>query len=608
MSRFEVWAPRAERVDLILGDERRPMRPGRAAASPAAGFGGWWHVDVPEAGPGADYAFSVDDGEPRPDPRSRWQPEGVHGPSRVVGDERGRAGGGPGTEAGDARGDERGSGGGAWTGLDLPRSVLYELHVGTFTPEGTLDAAIGRLGHLTALGVDAVSLMPVNAFPGRHGWGYDGVDLYAVHEAYGGPAALHRFVDACHGRGLGVILDVVYNHLGPSGNYLAELGPYFTDRYQTPWGDAPNLDGWGSDEVRRFFLDNARMWLGEYGIDGLRLDAVHAIVDASAVHILEELAVETRALEAEVGRPLWLIAESDLNDPRIVRSPEAGGYGLNAQWSDDFHHALHAALTGETAGYYGDFGALGDIATALRHAYVYAGRYSHYRGRRHGRPADGLPGRRFLGYLQTHDQVGNRAVGERIGQLVGPELQKVAAALVLTSPFVPMLFQGEEWAASSPFQYFTDHPEPELGRAVREGRRAEFAAFGWDPEAVPDPQDPATFQRSKLRWDERETEPHASVEAWYRALIALRRRRPGLGTGPPGDVDARADEGARTLTVRRGDTLLACNVSDQPRTVSLDGAFGDAGAWVVALASRGEARATDGAVALPAASAALLVR
>ncbi len=580
MSLFEVWAPAAERVDLVLGDDRRPMLRGAGRRS---GFGGWWHLEVPDAGPGTDYAFSLDGGEPRPDPRSRWQPAGVHGPSRVVGH---------GFEWPDV----------AWQGLDLPRSVLYELHPGTFTPEGTLDSAIERLDHLVALGVDAVSLMPVNAFPGRHGWGYDGVDLFAVHEAYGGPAALKRFVAACHGLGLGVILDVVYNHLGPSGNYLAEFGPYFTDRYQTPWGDAPNLDGWGSDEVRRFFLDNARMWLRDYRIDGLRLDAVHAIVDTSAVHILEELAAETRALEAELGRPLWLIAESDLNDPRLVRERAVGGYGLDAQWSDDFHHALHAALTGETAGYYGDFGALADIVRALRHAYVYAGRYSAYRGKRHGRAAAGIPGSRFLGYIQTHDQVGNRAVGDRIAALAGLELQKVAAALVLTSPFVPMLFQGEEWAASSPFQYFTDHPDPELGRAVREGRRGEFAAFGWDPEAVPDPQDPATFERSKLRWSEREAEPHASMEAWYRALIALRRRRPELGAGAVDAVDASADEDARTLVVRRGDVLVACNFGQEAAAVVLPSA-----AWSIALASGEGAKLDRGRVRVPGASAVIAV-
>jgi maltooligosyltrehalose trehalohydrolase len=455
-----------------------------------------------------------------------------------------------------------------WRGFHLPSAVLYELHPGTFTPAGTLDGAIERLDHLAGLGVSAVSLLPVNAFPGRHGWGYDGVGLYAVHEPYGGPDALKRFVGACHRRGLGVVLDVVYNHLGPSGNYLADFGPYFTDRYATPWGAAPNLDGAGSDEVRRFFLDNAVMWLRDYHIDGLRLDAVHAIVDTSAVHILEALAAETEALAGTLGRPLWLIPESDLNDPRLLWSRERGGYGLHAQWSDDFHHALHAALTGETAGYYADFGAVRHIARALTRAYVYDGRRSTHRKRRHGRPATGLSGHRFLGYLQNHDQVGNRAVGDRIHTLAGLEGQKVGAALVLLSPFVPMIFQGEEWAASTPFQYFTDHSDPELGRAVREGRRDEFAAFGWSPEEVPDPQAQATWLRSRLDWRERDTPGHGDMLEWYRSLIRLRKERPELRDGALERVRVSADDERRTLVVRRGEVVIAANLGDEPASLA----------------------------------------
>jgi maltooligosyltrehalose trehalohydrolase len=582
MSEFGVWAPEAATVELVVGDERRGMErdPGRT---------GWWRLDAAELGAGTDYAFSVDGGDPRPDPRSRWQPHGVHGPSRVV-------------EAGMAHGT--GGSSPEWRGFHLPSAVLYELHIGTFTPEGTFGSAIGRLDHLVELGVTAVSLMPVNAFSGRHGWGYDGVGLYAVHDAYGGPAGLHRFLDACHARGLGVILDVVYNHLGPAGNYLGEFGPYFTDHYSTPWGEAVNFDGAGSDEVRRFFLDNARMWLADYGLDGLRLDAVHAILDTSAVHILEDLSVEVEALAAALGRPLWLIPESDLNDPRLLWSRERGGYGLHAQWSDDFHHALHAALTGERVGYYADFGDLAAVGAALERGYVYGGRHSAHRGRRHGRPADGLSGHRFLGYIQNHDQVGNRARGERIGQLVGAELQKAAAALVLTSPFVPMLFQGEEWAATTPFQYFTDHEDPELGKAVRQGRRAEFAGFGWDPDQVPDPQDAATYERSILRWEERRQAPHSEVEAWYRLLIAFRRSRPDLLDGRLERVEVTTDEAARTVVVRRGGVLVCCNLGDHAAVLALREGWGGG---TLALASREGVELDGAALRLPGSAAAVIV-
>ncbi|HUG40096.1 MAG TPA: malto-oligosyltrehalose trehalohydrolase [Longimicrobiales bacterium] len=573
MSEFSVWAPAAERVELVIGEERRPMTPGA---------GGWWRLAVPAAGPATDYAYALDGGPARPDPRSRWQPAGVHGPSRVV----------------DLSGLEWQAG---WRGFHLPSAVLYELHIGTFTREGTFAAAIDRLDHLVELGVTAVSVMPVNAFPGRHGWGYDGVGLWAVHEPYGGPAGLAAFVDGCHTRGLGVILDVVYNHLGPSGNYLGEFGPYFTDRYANPWGMAVNFDQAWSDEVRRFFIDNALMWLRDYRIDGLRLDAVHAIVDTSAVHFLEELAGDVERLAGRVGRPLWLIPESDLNDPRLLWSPERGGYGLHAQWSDDLHHALHAVLTGERGGYYDDFGRLEDIASALRRAYVYDGRHSSHRGRRHGRPADGLAGWRFLAYLQNHDQVGNRATGDRIGAIAGTDLQKVGAALVLTSPFIPMLFQGEEWAASTPFQYFTDHDAPELAEAVRKGRREEFVAFGWAAEEVPDPQDPDTFLRSRLAWAERLEEPHAGVERWYRQLLALRRARTGLRDGRREDVTVRADEDAGTLVVRRGDIAVCCNLSGAERAI---GALGPRPRILLASA---EGAVVDGAaVRVPPRSAVIL--
>ena len=525
-----MWAPDAETVALILGDEQIPM---------SRGDDGWWTVafDLARAGV-VDYLFSVNGGDPRPDPRSPWQPNGPDGPSRTVDGSFGWTDG-------------------AWTGAELRDAILYELHIGTFTPQGTFDAAIGKLDHLVDLGVTAIELMPVAEFSGEHGWGYDGADLYAPHHSYGGPQGLARLVDACHARGLAVVMDVVYNHLGPSGNYLREFGPYFTDRYATPWGDAINFDGPGSDGARRFFIDNALMWLRDYHCDGLRLDAVHAILDTSALHILEEIATEVRALEEELGRTCWVIAESDLNDPRIVTPVERGGYGLDAQWSDDFHHALHALLTGDRAGYYSDFGAVEHLAKALQNAFVYDGNYSPYRKRRHGRRPEGLEARRFLGYLQNHDQVGNRATGERSSALMSTDLLKVGAALVLTSPFVPMLFQGEEWGASTPFLYFTDHHDPELGRAVSEGRRREFAAFGWDPSEIPDPQNPQTFERSKLKWDELTNDSHAELLEWHKELIRHRQATP-----PPEDFsDIEVSYGDDWLTIDYKTTTVSCKFS-----------------------------------------------
>ncbi|CAN5572798.1 malto-oligosyltrehalose trehalohydrolase [soil metagenome] len=570
---FRVWAPFARRADLVVGEEPVAM---------IAVGGGWWEAEVGWAAAGTDYAYSLDGGPARPDPRSPWQPEGVHGPSRVV------------DHSAFAWTDE------AWGGFHLPSAVLYELHVGTFTPDGTFRAAIEHLDHIVDLGVTAVELLPVNAFPGAHGWGYDGVGLFAPHAPYGGPDGLKALVDACHRRGLGVILDVVYNHLGPAGNHLGEYGPYFTDRYVTPWGQAVNLDGGGSEEVRRFFIDNALGWLRDHHIDGLRIDAVHAIVDTSATHLLEELVVEVARLADATGRPRWLIAESELNDPRLITSREAGGYGLDASWSDDFHHAVHALLTGERSGYYEDFGAVDDLLAALTEGYVYAGRHSAHRRRRHGRALPDVPATRLLGYAQNHDQVGNRATGERLAHLVDDGLARVAAALVLTAPFVPMLFHGEEWGASTPFQYFTDHDDPELGRAVSEGRRREFAAFGWSPDDVPDPQDPATFERSKLRWDEIERDPHASLLAWHRALIALRHAEPDLSDGR--FVSAAGwDADAGWLRVERGALTVELNLSDQLRRDHT--ADGD-----LVLASHDDAALGPDGLALPPRSVAILRR
>ncbi len=541
MVKFRVWAPQARSVEVDLSTGRVPM---------VAEAGGWWRADVGQAGAGTDYTFVLDGGPAFPDPRSPWQPGGVHGPSRVVDHEAF-----PWTDA-------------RWQAPPLAAGVIYELHLGTFTRAGTFDAAIERLDHLVRLGVTHVELMPVAEFPGGHGWGYDGVALYAPHHSYGGPGGLKRLVDACHRRGLAVLLDVVYNHLGPTGNYLARFGPYFTDRYATPWGDAVNLDGRDSDEVRRFFVDNARSWLRDYHVDGLRIDAVHALLDRSAVHFLEELAAEVRSLAAQLGRHLVVVAESDLNDPRLVHPPQAGGYGLDAQWNEDFHHALHAALSGERTGYYGDFGTLADVATALSAGFVYGGRYARSRGRRHGRPTLGLSGHQLVGFLQNHDQVGNRAGGERLGHLVSPGRLRVGAALVFTAPFVPLLFQGEEWGARAPFQYFTDHDDPALGAAVRAGRRREFAAFGWDPAEVPDPQDLETFHRSRLDWGELEREPHAGLLDWYRRLIAFRRTCPVLTDGRMESVRVAFDEGTRGLVIERGPVAVACNLGNVVQRVA----------------------------------------
>jgi len=570
---IRVWAPHAQRVELLLGGQRTLMEPA----------GGWWSAET-QASPGKDYAFSLDGGEPLPDPRSLWQPEGPFGPSRLV------------DHARFAWSDQR------WQAPPLASAVIYELHIGTFTPDGTFDAAIAQLDHLVALGVTHVEVMPVAQFPGARGWGYDGVDLYAPQNTYGGPDGLKRLVDACHVRGLAALLDVVYNHLGPSGNYLSRFGPYFTDEYKTPWGMAINLDGAGSDEVRRFLCDNALMWLRDYHFDGLRLDAVHALYDRSATHLLEQMASEVAALEAQTGRHFALIAESDLNDPRIVRSREAGGFGLAAQWSDDFHHALHAALTGERDGYYADFGALADVAHAWRHAYVYEGRYSVVRQRRHGRPTSGLPASRFVVFSQNHDHIGNRALGERTAALLSPGRLRIAVALVCLAPFIPLLFQGEEWGPSAPFLYFTDHQDAALGQAIREGRRREFSAFGWDPDRIPDPQSLETFARSKLDWRELEREPHASLFAWYRALLRLRREASTLATGGQDEADARSDEAARWLTLARGPITLACNLADHPQSVPLPG-----GAREIVLASHPDvALEGERAVRLPPESVAVM--
>ncbi|WP_448616549.1 malto-oligosyltrehalose trehalohydrolase [Modestobacter sp. URMC 112] len=575
---FSVWAPLPERVRLTVDGAVHDMQRDDA---------GWWRATV-EAGPEADYGFLLDDTEPaRPDPRSRRQPEGVHGLSRRYD---------PSSYAWQDA---------AWTGRPLAGGVVYEMHVGTFTPEGTFDAAIGRLGHLVELGVGFVELLPVNGFNGTHNWGYDGVAWYAVQETYGGPEGYQRFVDACHRHGLGVIQDVVYNHLGPSGNYLPEFFPVFAEGGANSWGNSINLSGPDSDEVRRYILDNVLMWLRDMHVDGLRLDAVHALVDERATHVLEEMAAEVQRLSVAEGRPLTLIAESDLNDPRMVTPRVAGGTGLDAQWSDDFHHALHTQLTGEGQGYYADFDAagLGGLAKTLTGAFFHAGDWSSFRRRHHGRPVDtaALPGWKFLAYLQDHDQIGNRAIGDRISATLTPGMLAVGATLVLTSPFTPMLFMGEEWGAVTPWQFFTSHPEPELGKATAEGRIGEFAAHGWDAAVVPDPQDPETFTRSKLDWSELDRAPHADLFAVHKALIALRKAHPDLVDPDLSAVEVQWDDADRWLVVHRGALRVVANLSAEPREIDLD-----VPATGVLFASADLPTLQDDTVTVPAESAAVL--
>jgi maltooligosyltrehalose trehalohydrolase len=556
MNTFSVWAPAAAKVEVEVAG--RPIPMSREDQS------GWWCADVPGVAVGIDYGFRLDDGETLPDPRSLRQPFGINGLSRTY-------------DHSAFRWTDR-----SWRGGPLHGSVIYELHVGTFTAEGTFDAAIGRLDHLRDLGVHTVELMPVASFPGRHGWGYDGISLWAVHEPYGGPDGLKRFVDACHARGLAVLLDVVYNHVGV-GNRMGEFGPYFTAAHVTPWGPAVNLDQPGSDEVRAFCIGNALMWLRDYHLDGLRLDAVHALEDHRALHFLEELAAEVQALAARLNRELVLVAESDTNDPRLVTSREAGGYGLSAQWSDDFHHAVHAAITGERHGYYTDFGSLAALAKTYTRVFFHDGIWSSFRGRTHGRQVDvfRVPAHRFLGYLQDHDQIGNRAAGDRIAALVPHDLLKVGAGLVLTSPYTPMLFMGEEWGADTPWQYFTDHVDPGLARAVARGRRAEFARHGWAATDVPDPEDDETFLRSRLDWSQSGLDAHRDMLAWYTGLIALRRARPEL-TDPRLDR-VRADYGEqdRWVVVHRGRLRIAANLGPAPQRLPL----GAAGTGVLAASS-----------------------
>ena len=554
---------------------------------------GVWRGEAADVGAGSDYWYRVNDEADRPDPVSRSRPEGVHGPSRIL----------------DPREFEWSDSG--WTGLAVRDLIIYELHVGSFTPEGTFDAIIPRLEPLRELGITAIELMPVAQFPGPRNWGYDGVSLYAPQSSYGGPAGLRRLVNAAHRAGLALILDVVYNHLGPEGNYLRDFGPYFIDRYRTLWGEGWNLDGPESDEVRRYLLDNALYWITEFRLDGLRLDAADTIVDQSALHLLEELTAVVHRQAALLGRRVSVIAESAANDPRFVRAPDLGGYGLDAQWSDDFHHAVHVALTREQNGYFADFGGVAPVAKALADRFVNDGRYSVSRRRRHGRPAVDVPAERFVICVQNHDQVGNRARGERLSALVPSEAVRLAAAILLLSPYVPLLFMGEEYGETHPFLYFVSHSDPKLVEAVREGRRREFAAFGWSGD-IPDPQAESTFEASRLDWDAARCAPHAQLRALYRDLLGLRRTVPALSPGVAAvrvSHDERAEWVTLALSAGSDQLLGGFNFALEERQLDTDRAR----PWDLMLSTDSAAyggedrvRLTPGRLVLPPLSAALL--
>ncbi|MFZ0611226.1 MAG: malto-oligosyltrehalose trehalohydrolase [Desulfobacterales bacterium] len=550
--RFEVWAPLAESIEVQLpgAGERRLSLKKRAK--------GYFTAVLKDVAPDARYLYRLQyaDGtvRERPDPASRHQPDGVHGSSAVVSTDFGWNEGG-------------------WHGLSLSRYVLYELHVGTFSREGTFAGVVRYLDELVDLGVTAIELMPTAQFPGCRNWGYDGVYPFAAQNSYGGPQGLKELVNACHRRGLAVVLDVVYNHIGPEGNYLRDFGHYFTDFYHTPWGEAINFDGPHSDEVRRYFTENALQWLDEFHIDALRLDAVHAIMDFSARPFLEELGRAVHRRARHLGRRIYLITESALNDTRVIRPRELGGFGLDAQWNDDFHHSLRTALTDERSGYYRDYNGLEDLAKAWREGYVYSGGYSAFRQRAFGNSSRNVPARQLVVFAQNHDQVGNRMLGERLSELVPYEKQKLAAGLVLLSPFVPLIFMGEEYGETAPFLYFVSHGDPGLVQAVREGRRREFEAFGWQAEP-PDPQAEDSFDRSRLNRSLLQEDRHRTLHDFYRELLGLRARTPALANLSKKDMTVTCDRRQNLLLVRRrfedDEAFLVFNFSDEPAAVALD--------------------------------------
>lgn len=543
---FRVWAPNVAAVSVHLTGANRlvPMQPTAC---------GYHEATIEGVSPGDLYFYRLTPEIERADPASRFQPEGVHGPSQVI--------------DGSFRWDEKG-----WAGRPLKDYIIYELHVGTFTPAGTFEAIVAYLEYLIQLGVTAVELMPVAQFPGGRNWGYDGVFPFAVQNSYGGPQGLKNLVNACHQRDLAVVLDVVYNHLGPEGNYIADFGPYFTDRYKTPWGSALNFDGPHSDEVRNYFIQNALYWFGEFHIDALRLDAVHAILDCSPVTFLEDLAVATQRAAAQMQRELFLIAESADNNARLVRRQEDGGYGLAAQWNDDFHHCLRTLLTGERSGYYEDYGEFRQLVKAYREGFAYSGEYSRFRQRRHGSSSRDIPAERFVVFAQNHDQVGNRMLGDRLSQTASFEDLKLAAGLVLLSPYIPLLFMGEEYAESTSFPYFVSHSDPQLIEAVRHGRQEEFAAFHWQGE-MPNPQDGRTFLRSKLNHELRNADHHMVLLKFYRELIGLRKKLPGLDGSERSGMEVIGLESDKVLAVRRWReserALLVANLNQTDTTVTV---------------------------------------
>ena len=554
---FLLWAPNARSVRLKLCSSKDDLIDMESLAQ------GYFRTNVAEVDDGAQYLYRLDDQRTLPDPASRFQPQGVHGPSQIV------------DTASFHWTDWE------WKGICLERSIFYELHVGTYTQEGTFDALIPRLAYLADLGITTIELMPIAQFPGSRNWGYDGVYAFAPQNSYGGPAELQRFVDAAHAHSLAVALDVVYNHLGPEGNYLSAFGPYFTDQYRTPWGQAINFDGHGSDDVRRFFIENALYWLEDYHLDALRLDAVHGIFDFSARHILAELKSSVAQLSVRLGRPLHLIAETDLNDARILHDPEHGGHGLDAQWSDDFHHSVHSLLTKEDRGYYSDFRGIQPLATTLNDGWYYQGQYSHFRQRHFGSSPRGLAASKFVAFTQNHDQIGNRAFGERLTALVDFESLKLAAGVNLLSPFMPLLFMGEEYGETAPFQYFTSHGDPDLVEAVRRGRREEFADFGWGEE-VPDPQDEQTYHRSHLDHSLKKTGKHQTLFRFYQELIRIRREF-RLGSAPSHTV-RELGEHALLLLFNTRPKGLAILFNFDERPVALD-AQGLEGNWIARLDS-----------------------
>src|SRR5215469_4307092 len=536
---FLVWAPNSRSVSLKVSESNQSI-------SMESLEGGYHRTIVGHLPAGARYHYRLEDGRELPDPASRFQSEGVHGPSQLV-------------DTGAFQWTDQG-----WKGRPLASSVFYELHVGTYSREGSFDAVIPHLPELVDLGITTVEIMPIAQFPGARNWGYDGAYLFAPQNSYGGPEQLQRLINAAHAHGIAIALDVVYNHLGPEGNYLSAYGPYFTDHYRTPWGQAVNFDGRGSDEVRRFFLDNAKYWLDQYHIDALRLDAVHGIFDFSAHHFLADLKCAAAELSERLGRQMHIIAESDLNDSRPLNHQDHGGYDLDAQWSDDFHHSVHTLLTKESRGYYEDFGGIGPLVSTLEHGWHYRGQYSVHRQRRHGNSPSGIAPARFVVCIQNHDQVGNRAAGERLSALVPFEALKLAAGITLLSPFTPLLFMGEEYGEPAPFQYFTSHGDLDLVEAVRRGRREEFMSFGWQ-DSLPDPQDAATFARSHLNHSLKSKEPGTTLFAFYKELIRLRGK---LG------IAAASSHSVRQL----GDHQVAVFYLTRCRTVAVVFNFADSGA------------------------------